>query len=58
MVFGKMGMSGAPALLIEFVAALVISEGIFVLTLPFFPFLFGESRRFGFDADRGVSRYR
>lgn len=57
-VFGKMGMSDLTSVGIEFVFAVVISEGIFVLTAPFFPLLYGESRRFGFDPGRGISRYR
>ena len=40
------------------VLAIVISEGIYVLTSPFFPFLYGESRRFGIESGRTMSRYR
>jgi fucose 4-O-acetylase-like acetyltransferase len=57
-VFGKMGMSEHLAVLIEFVFALVISEGVFVLTAPFFPFLYGESRRLGIETGREALRYR
>lgn len=44
-VLGKMGVNPLTAVLIEFVMAVVISEGIYVLTVPLFPFLYGESRR-------------
>ena len=57
-VFGKMAVSVSAALAIEFVLAIVISEGIYVLTSPFFPFLYGESRRFGIESGRTISRYR
>lgn len=57
-VFGKMGMSDSLAVIIEFVFALVISEGVFVLTVPYCPFLFGETRRFYYESGRRMSRYR
>ena len=57
-VFGKMGMSATVALLIEFGFALVISEGIFVLTAPFFPVVYGESRQLRYEYGRGAARYR
>lgn len=57
-VFGKMGMQDWLALLIEFVFALVISEGIFVVTVPFFPFLYGENRQLRYEYGRGAARYR
>ena len=57
-VFGKMGMSATIALLIEFVFALVISEGVFVLTVPLFPFVYGESRQLRYEYGRGAARYR
>ncbi len=57
-VFGKMGMQDWLALLIEFVFAIVISEGIFVLTVPFFPFLYGENRQLRYEYGRAAARYR
>ena len=57
-VFGKMAVSDPAAVAIEFLLAIVISEGIYVLTAPFFPFLYGESRRFGIESGRSMSRYR
>ena len=57
-VFGKMGISATVALLIEFGFALVISEGIFVLTVPFFSFLYGENRQLRYEYGRGAARYR
>jgi fucose 4-O-acetylase-like acetyltransferase len=57
-VFGKMGMPAAAALLIEFAFALVISEGIFVLTVPFFPVVYGESQQLRYEYGRGAARYR
>lgn len=57
-VFGKMGMSNTLAIVIEFVFALVISEGVYVLTVPYFPFAYGESRMYGYRAARGTSHYR
>ncbi len=57
-VFGKMGMQDWLALLIEFVFALVISEGIFVLTVPLFPFVYGESRQLRYEYGRAAARYR
>jgi hypothetical protein len=57
-VFGKMGMPAAAALLIEFAFALVISEGIFVLTVPYFPFLYGETRSLRHESEWAASRYR
>ena len=57
-VFGKMGMTPALAVGIEFLFALVISEGVFVLTVPFLPFVYGETRRFYYESGRSLSRYR
>ncbi len=47
-VFGKMGMQDTTALALEFLFALVISEGVYVLTVPYFAFLYGEKRRLSF----------
>lgn len=57
-VFGKMGMQPLTALVIEFVFSLVISEGVFVLTAPYFPFMYGESRQLRYEYGRGSARYR
>ncbi|MBO4887428.1 MAG: acyltransferase family protein [Firmicutes bacterium] len=57
-VFGKMGVPDAMAVAIEFVFALVISEGIFVLTRPLFPWAYGESERPRYGSERGAARYR
>ena len=57
-VFGKMGVSDTTAVLIEFLLAVVISEGVYVLTAPLLPFLYGESRLDRNDYARGMTRYR
>ena len=43
-VFAKMGISANMALAVEFLLSLVISEGVYVLTVPFFPFAYGERK--------------
>ncbi len=45
-VFGKMGVPNTTAFLIEFVLAVVVSEGVYVLTAPLLPFVYGESRHY------------
>ena len=57
-VFGKMGMPITLSVAIEFGFALVISEGVFVLSAPYFPFVYGESRQLRYEYGRGAARYR